>query len=113
MIRLGMGGRQRTAMLFRLTEGDGRLLVIGSNAGAARHPAWFINLARNPDQLSVPVGRETVKVRPELLAGAERTEALQRILAAAPGYGPYEGQTDRQIPIMRLTTAPRAVSLTG
>ena len=95
-------GRQRTAMLFRFTEGDGRWLVIGSNAGAARHPAWFINLARNPDQFSVQVGRERVKVRPELLAGAERTEAWQRILAAAPGYGRYEGQTDREIPIVRL-----------
>jgi deazaflavin-dependent oxidoreductase (nitroreductase family) len=99
-------GRRRTAMLFPFAEGDGRWLVVGSNAGAARHPAWFINLARNPDLVSVQVGRERVNVRPELLAGAERAGAWQRILAAAPGYGRYEGQTDREIPIVRLTAAP-------
>jgi deazaflavin-dependent oxidoreductase (nitroreductase family) len=96
-------GEERTVALGKFTDADGRLLVVASLAGAARHPAWLINLAKNPDKVSVEVGRDRFKVRPEILRGAERSEAWARIIAAAPGYGKYEQSTDREIPVVRLT----------
>jgi deazaflavin-dependent oxidoreductase (nitroreductase family) len=96
-------GRSRTVALGRFADGEGRWLVVGSLAGAARHPAWFINLARNPDRVWVQIGHERFKVRPELLRGDERTAAWQRIVTNAPGYGAYERSTDREIPVVRLT----------
>src|SRR5438552_12858876 len=49
-------GEQRIAWLRRFDDGDGRWLVVGSAAGAAKHPAWIHNLARSPDKVWVDVG---------------------------------------------------------
>jgi deazaflavin-dependent oxidoreductase (nitroreductase family) len=95
--------QERTVALGKFSDDEGRWLVVASLAGAARHPAWFINLAKNPDKVWVEVGRDRFKVRPELLRGEERAEAWRRIVAAASGYGPYEQMTDRKIPVVRLT----------
>jgi deazaflavin-dependent oxidoreductase (nitroreductase family) len=95
-------GRTRTVALGRFAQADGSWLVVASLAGAARHPAWFINLARNPDQVWVEIGRDRYRVRPALLRGVERAEAWRRIVAQAPGYAAYERATDREIPVVRL-----------
>jgi len=79
-----------------------RWLVVASNAGSARHPAWFLNLAKNPDQVWITTGKRRVKVRPETLEGAERDRAWQEVTSLAPGYGRYLEVTDRVIPIVRL-----------
>ena len=78
-------------------------IVVASNAGSARHPAWFLNLAKHPDQVWVTSSKRRVKVRPETLEGAERDRAWEEITALAPGYGRYLKTTDRVIPIVRLT----------
>jgi deazaflavin-dependent oxidoreductase (nitroreductase family) len=96
-------GEQRVASLRRFDEGDGRWLVVGSAGGAARHPAWIHNLARSPDQVWVDVGRERYKVTPELLDGDERATAWERIVAEAPQFAGYLKQTDRELPVVRLT----------
>ena len=87
--------------------GEGRSwLVVASAAGAAKHPAWYFNLARNPDKVWVELGPERGKVRqvrPESLKGEERAKAWAEVVRQAPGYGKYEQQTDRQSPIVRLT----------
>jgi len=77
-------------------------LVVASNAGSARHPAWFLNVARHPDQTWIAIGRRRIKVRPETLEGAERQRAWQQITGLAPGYAGYQEKTDRVIPIVRL-----------
>ncbi len=77
-------------------------LVVASNAGSARHPAWFLNIARHPDQVWIAIGRRRIKVTPESLEGAERDRAWDQIAALAPGYARYQEKTDRVIPIVRL-----------
>jgi deazaflavin-dependent oxidoreductase (nitroreductase family) len=51
-------GQERTVALEMVSDGEGSWLVVASLAGAARHPAWFINLAKNPDKVWVEVGRD-------------------------------------------------------
>jgi deazaflavin-dependent oxidoreductase (nitroreductase family) len=70
---------------------------------AAKHPAWFINLARNPDQAEIELGGRTTNVTPESLVGPERADAWQRVIKASPGFVRYEQMTDRLIPVVRLT----------
>ena len=77
-------------------------VVVASNSGSARHPAWFLNLAKKPDQVWITTSKRRVKVRPETLEGAERDRAWQEITSLAPGYGRYLEITDRMIPIVRL-----------
>ena len=78
-------------------------LVVASAAGSASHPAWYVNLAHRPDDVSIDVGGERVAVTPQSLEGEERERAWARIVAVAPGYGQYAVTTDRQIPVVRLT----------
>ena len=96
-------GHRRTVPLTGFAESDGRWLIVGSLAGSARHPAWFINLANDPDRVWLQVGRARFKVQPELLRGEERTAAWRRIVSEAQGYAAYERSTDREIPIVRLS----------
>jgi deazaflavin-dependent oxidoreductase (nitroreductase family) len=97
--------KKRTAPVGAFPEGPGRWLVVGSNLGAAKHPAWFINLARNPDQAEIELGGRTTKVTPESLVGPERADAWQRVIKASPGFARYEQMTDRLIPVVRLISA--------
>ena len=95
-------GQERSHVVGGFPEAGG-WLVIASNAGARNHPAWFLNLAKNPDQVWVELGGRKVKVRPESLRGQARDEAYARISAIAPNYGAYPSKTDREIPVIRLT----------
>ena len=77
-------------------------VVVASNSGSARHPAWFLNMARHPDRVWVMNGTRRIKVTPETLEGAERERAWRQVTSLAPGYARYETSTDRVIPIVRL-----------
>lgn len=96
-------GQRRTAPVGGFPDGDDAWLVVASLAGATRHPAWFINMARRPDDIWLEVGTRQLKVRGRSLEGAERADALRRIAEVSPRYGKYQQQTDREIPIVRLT----------
>ncbi len=95
-------GRPHTVAINRFPDGGSAFVVVASNMGSARHPAWYINMAKNPDQVWAEVGKRKFKVRPQLLKGAERQAALQRVTAAAPNYGAYQQNTDRELPVVRL-----------
>ena len=95
-------GEPRRAVLGYLPEGDDAWLVIAALAGAARHPAWFHNLAGQPDAtIQFDDGRR-VDVRAETLEGDDRAAAWERIGKDAPEFIGYRSQTDREIPVVRL-----------
>jgi deazaflavin-dependent oxidoreductase (nitroreductase family) len=96
-------GIERTHVLGGFADGDDAWLVVASKGGAATHPAWFINLAKNPDKIWIQVGNRKLAVKAESLKGAEREEAMGRVAAIAPRYGEYQVKTDREIPVLRLT----------
>jgi deazaflavin-dependent oxidoreductase (nitroreductase family) len=96
-------GQVRTVLLGGLPDGPDAWLVVASAWGRARHPGWFINMAKHPDQISIEVGQRKLQVRGESLHGAARDQALARIAAIEPRYAGYQKKTDREIPIVRLT----------
>ena len=98
-------GREHTHVLGGFLDGDDAWLVVASNSGAIAHPHWFLNMAKSPDQVWLEVGNRKLQVRPTLLKGKERVDALAKIAAIAPRYGEYQKKTDRDIPILRLTAA--------
>jgi deazaflavin-dependent oxidoreductase (nitroreductase family) len=95
-------GAERATPVAWFADADGNRLIVASAAGAAGNPAWYYNLAANPDQVRIEVAGEAVEVRAEQLHGAERTEAWERITKAAPGFAKYQTQTDRELPVIRL-----------
>ena len=98
------GKRRQTTLGWFPDEDPARRswLIVASAAGSASHPAWYVNLARRPDDVAIVVGGERIAVRPESLHGAERERTWNRVVALAPGYGKYARDTDREIPIVRL-----------
>ncbi|BBZ34694.1 nitroreductase/quinone reductase family protein [Mycolicibacterium confluentis] len=80
---------------------DGRLLVVGSYAGADVDPAWLHNLRAHP-QAHIEIGTDAYDVRATELPRSERDAVYPRIAAQAPGFGEYETKTDRVIPVIEL-----------
>src|SRR5260370_6365255 len=98
-------GVERTHVLGGFPDGEDAWLVVASKGGAPTHPAWFINLAKNQDKIWIEVGNRKLRVVADSLNGTERDAALARVAAVAARYADYQTQTDREIPITRLTPA--------
>jgi deazaflavin-dependent oxidoreductase (nitroreductase family) len=98
-------GQKRDAHLTAFPEG-GSWLVVASKGGSATHPAWYLNMARHPDEIWVQVGGRRTRVTADSLKGAERAKAWTRIVSEFSNYGDYEKKTDREIPVVRLTPVP-------
>jgi deazaflavin-dependent oxidoreductase (nitroreductase family) len=99
------GVPRRTTVCWFPDDRPDSWLVVGSNAGAAKHPAWVINLAHHPDDALVERDGKTFRVRAQSLHGAEREDAWKIIVELAPGFGRYAQQTDRVLPIIRLVSS--------
>jgi deazaflavin-dependent oxidoreductase (nitroreductase family) len=98
-------GRERQAVLGYWPdagERDGSILIVGSNVGAARHPAWLFNMARNPDQVWIERAGPRVRVQAETLEAEERSAVWTNVVAGTGRYASYQVKTDREIPIVRL-----------
>ncbi len=88
-------------MLY-LADGE-RLVVIGSNAGNERAPAWTLNLKAHPDA-EVRVRGAHRKVRARVAEGAERDELWRRMNDQYGGFDDYRGRTRREIDLFVLET---------
>lgn len=80
---------------------DGKLIVIGSKAGADTNPDWVHNLRANPGA-RVEVGTDAYDVTAHELAPAERDAIFDHVVAVAPGFGEYQAKTSRVIPLFEL-----------
>ena len=99
-------GAERTNPVGWFPGKDGSWLIVASAAGAAKHPAWYHNIAAHPDKVQIEMAGRKVAVIAEQLDGAEREQAWQQITAAAPRFAQYQEKTDRELPVIRLV--PRA-----
>ena len=93
-------GESRTAPVLYLADGD-RFVVINTNAGNAKTPAWSLNLRANPEA-EVEVGRKRVEVRARLAEGEERTDLWRRHMEQYSGWEFYESKLDRDIGVFVL-----------
>lgn len=93
-------GRSWTVPVLYQTDGD-RWVVIASNGGNARHPAWWLNLRSRPEG-SVQVGRETYPVRAVETTGEQRDLLWRRMADMYKGYDGYARKTTRKIPVVLL-----------
>jgi deazaflavin-dependent oxidoreductase (nitroreductase family) len=81
----------------------GSWLIVASAAGAPKNPAWYYNLAANPDKVIIEVDGRKIPVVAEQLHGSARETAWESVVAAAPRFGQYAVKTDRELPVIRLT----------
>lgn len=94
-------GRARTVLLLGFTVDDG-FVVIASNCGRTRHPAWYYNLLTDPVAELVVHGWSQAVVA-ELTTGRQRARLWDRALTFFPGWQQYQArQQDREIGVFLL-----------
>ena len=97
-------GQPRVTPLTYATQGTD-FLVVGSNWGQPRQPAWALNLRTKPEAVVLLRGTR-IPVTARTLEGAERAEAWQLLLAVWPAYDDYvervQAHTAREIIVFRL-----------
>lgn len=93
-------GEPRTAPIVYLADGE-RLVLINTNAGNARIPAWSLNLQANPEA-EVEVGRRRQAVRARVAEGEERAELWRKHVEQFAGFDQYKAKLDREISVFVL-----------
>jgi len=96
-------GEPRTAPVLYLGDGDS-YVVINTNAGNAKTPAWSLNLHANPDA-EVEVRGQRAKVRARIAEGEERADLWRRHMQQYSGWDYYESKLDREISVFVLEPA--------
>ncbi len=87
-------GEKRVAPLVYLADGE-RFVVIDTNAGNAKLPAWSHNLEADPDA-EVEVAKRRVPVRARVAAGEERAELWRRHNEQYAGFDDYAAVLERE-----------------
>ena len=103
-------GRRRTTPMQYLADGD-TFLVVASNAGAARPPAWYLNLRANP-HARAEVGPRTVDVRAHESTGQERADLWQQLTDANRYLEPAARKAERELPIIALVPTKPTIGVT-
>lgn len=93
------GEPRRTTVLYE-QDGD-RLVVVGSNTGSDRPPAWALNLTTHPEA-TVQRGREELRVRASEVQGDERERLWSLMNARYEGFDKYTERTQREFKVFVL-----------
>lgn len=88
-------GLARILPLVGTPDGD-RIILIASNWGQNRHPAWFHNLRAHPQVTAIWRGRPGTYLARQV-EGAEYTACWAKALANYPGYADYRQRTTRAV----------------
>ena len=93
-------GQQRTAPVVYLQDGE-NMVVINTNAGNERTPAWSLNLKADPNA-EVEVGRKRLSVRARIAEGEERAGLWDKHMAQYSGWEDYKAKLSREISVIVL-----------
>lgn len=93
-------GVRRTAPVVYLAH-DEQIVIIGSNAGNTRTPAWALNLRAHPDA-EVEVGADRRQVTARVAEGEERADLWRRMSEQYAGFDDYRSRTSRDISVFVL-----------
>jgi len=93
------GQRHRTALIYG-QDGENYVLV-ASKGGAAKNPAWYLNLDANPD-VEVQVMKDVFPARARTATGPERDRLWRLMTQTWPAYDDYQTRTEREIPVVVL-----------
>jgi F420H(2)-dependent quinone reductase len=99
-------GQPRSVVLLYMPDG-GSYIVIASNFGGERPPAWWTNLNADPDAV-VHVSGRSIPVRARALAGAERDAMVTRAVSYNKQWRGYTQTVQRELPVVRLEPVANA-----
>jgi deazaflavin-dependent oxidoreductase (nitroreductase family) len=104
-------GKEHLFPVGGMPDGDSRLIP-ASAAGSPKNPAWSHNLLAHPEvevempDAEAPNGITTVRVRAELLEGAEQDAAWARFLEISKMFADFETKAAPRVIACAAATAP-------
>lgn len=93
------GRLRRTALIYG-RDGE-RYIVVASNGGKPRNPAWYLNLLATP-KVQVQVGAEVFAACARPATGEERPRLWALMASIFPQYEAFQRKTSREIPVVIL-----------
>jgi F420H(2)-dependent quinone reductase len=93
-------GKTRSTPVGYIEHGDS-FVVLASNAGNDRSPAWWLNLQADP-HAEVLVGRRRFAVESRRADPTEEAALWSEFARLNPGFDEYRNLTERQIPVVLL-----------
>ena len=96
-------GQQRTTDLIAIPDGPDAWIITATSAGSAKHPAWYFNMVKHPDDIWLRDSGRRVRVDANNLKGEQAESAYAKLIAKWKGYASYRTKTDREIPVVRLS----------
>ena len=94
-------GEPRTTILTTPLQDGDTIMVVASNNGGDRDPAWVLNLRADP-HVEVTMNGTARPMTARVADAAEKAELWPRIVADHAHYGGYQNKTDRDIPVVVL-----------
>jgi deazaflavin-dependent oxidoreductase (nitroreductase family) len=95
-------GRKTKTALAYFTDGEDAI-VVASNYGRTRHPAWYYNVVANRE-VEVSVAGRVCRYRARVTSGADRERLWSLVVQFTAAYGDYvERAEGRTIPVVRLS----------
>lgn len=80
---------------------DDCFVVVASNAGRERHPAWYLNAQANPS-CELQIGPDRFPVTARDATADEARELWPRLHDMYPRFASYQEQTHRALPVVIL-----------
>ena len=94
-------GKQRTVQLG-YSEDGANVLIVASNFGGTKHPAWSHNLDANPSA-TILLGSESKEVVASRLTDSEKAILWPKIADTIPQMKSYVKRTERNLKVYRLS----------
>lgn len=101
LVTTGSKSGEPRSVLLSYRDGPTGPVVVGSNAGAKKDPAWVTNL-RADTKASILLDSEPQEVKARFLEGEERSNAFDEFKDAYDGYRIYDNVTERAIAVIAL-----------
>jgi len=92
-------GQTRVTMLTAPIYDATKVVLVASKGGDDRDPQWYRNLTAHPE-VEILIEGKLRKLRARTASALEKAELWPQILSAYKGYGGYQGNTVRDIPVV-------------
>jgi deazaflavin-dependent oxidoreductase (nitroreductase family) len=93
---------RRQALIYG-TDGE-RFVVVASNRGSPRCPAWYLNLRAAPEVRIQVAGEQFTAIARET-SGEERHRLWELMIGVYPSFLRYQEKTERCFPVIVLERA--------
>ena len=97
-------GRERDIPLVSIWDGDD-IILIASQGGRPKHPAWYHNLKAHSECV-VRMGGRRIDCTAHEAEGTERERLWRAAADFNPAFDGYAARAGRRIPVMVLTPSP-------